>query len=157
MCSLIYWGMLDRYPELRVVISHGGGYLPHYIARLDRNARSYAPDSARKLFGLPSDYLRRFHVDTCVYDPRTLVAVLDRLGPDRVILGSDWPVGDTDHPDFVRRSAELDEDEMACVFGRNAEASRGNAAVWPQLRRPLNLRSGERLGSSRGRKDAPDR
>jgi aminocarboxymuconate-semialdehyde decarboxylase len=118
MASLILEGVFDELPGLRVVISHGGGYLPHYFGRLDRNVTNM-PDSVRNISSAPSDYLRRFHYDTCVYDVSILRALAERVGPDRLVLGSDYPVGDEDHIGFVR-SAGFDERELGAILGGTA-------------------------------------
>src|SRR5581483_7613979 len=123
MASLILEGVFDELPELRVVVSHGGGYLPHYFGRLDRNVTNM-PDSVRNLSRLPSDYLRSFHYDTCVYDVSILQALADRVGADRLVLGSDYPVGDTDHLGFVR-SAGFSERELEGILGATAASLLG--------------------------------
>jgi aminocarboxymuconate-semialdehyde decarboxylase len=118
MASLILEGVFDELPDLRLVISHGGGYLPHYFGRLDRNVTNM-PDSVRNISAAPSDYLRRFHYDTCVYDVSILQALAERVGTDRLVLGSDYPVGDEDHVGFVR-SAGFDERELEAILGGTA-------------------------------------
>lgn len=91
--SLIYEGTLDKFPEAEIVISHGGGYLPLYMGRLDRNAVD-KPWTTEHINGIPSDYIRRLKYDICVYDPLALERLLEFLGPDCLILGSDFPFGD---------------------------------------------------------------
>ena len=95
MTSLIYEGIFETFPEVKVVIVHGGGYLPHYTARLDRNVSAHPP-SAVNLKRLPSEYLRCFYYDSCVYGPSVLEALIQRVGADRVILGTDYPFGEAD-------------------------------------------------------------
>jgi aminocarboxymuconate-semialdehyde decarboxylase len=123
MTSLILEGVLEDLPELRIVIAHGGGFLPHYFGRLDRNFRN-RPATARNISRVPSEYLRSFYLDTCVYDPAVLSVLLDRVGPDRLVLGTDYPVGDTD-PLAILDAAGLSGDELAAVAGGNAAALLG--------------------------------
>ncbi len=118
MTSLILEGVLEDLPELRIVIAHGGGFLPHYFGRLDRNFRN-RPGTARHIGKLPSEYLRGFFLDTCVYDPAVLAVLIDRVGPDRLVLGTDYPVGDPD-PLAILHAAGLAGDELAAVSGGNA-------------------------------------
>jgi predicted TIM-barrel fold metal-dependent hydrolase len=66
MASMIYEGLLDAIPGLKVVVAHGGGYFPTYMGRLDRNILK--PEAVANIKGKPSDYLRHFYYDTCVYD-----------------------------------------------------------------------------------------
>jgi aminocarboxymuconate-semialdehyde decarboxylase len=91
MTSLIYEGTLERRPNLKIVMAHGGGYMPHYMGRLDRNAED-KPQTMANISQKPSAYLRRFHYDSCVYDPRTLELLVERVGVDRVVMGGDYPV-----------------------------------------------------------------
>jgi aminocarboxymuconate-semialdehyde decarboxylase len=96
MASLIYEGVMHRFPNLKVVIAHGGGYFPHYMGRMDRN-HANRPDTVKNSGGKkPSEFLRAFHYDTCVYDPAVLRVLLDRVGADRLVMGSDYPVGEKD-------------------------------------------------------------
>lgn len=118
MASLIYSGLFDRLPDVQIVVSHGGGYLPHYIGRLGRNV-SNMPDSARNITHVPSDYLKRFYYDTCVYDSDTLDRLASVVGADRLILGSDFPFGDFDPAKVVAQS-RLSEANKAAVIGKNA-------------------------------------
>lgn len=124
MSSLIYEGVLDAFPGMTLVMSHGGGFLPHYCGRLDRNVTNM-PASARNIARKPSDYLREFHYDTCVYDPAVLTALARVVGADRLLLGSDYPVGEADPLGFLRRAEGFSEAEVAVVAGGNAAALLG--------------------------------
>ena len=119
MASVILEGVLDRHPGLEIVVSHGGGYLPHYFGRLDRNVTNM-PDSVRNISARPSEYLRRFWYDSCVYDPSILDALIDRVGADRIVMGADYPVGDDDPVAFVDRSSRLDNGQRQRVLGGTA-------------------------------------
>ena len=101
IASLIYEGVLERHPRLKLVISHGGGMLPHYMGRFDRNVYNM-PDSCVNISKKPSEYLRHLYYDSCVYLPDTLRALIKIVGADRVVLGSDYPVGDPGRVDFLR-------------------------------------------------------
>jgi aminocarboxymuconate-semialdehyde decarboxylase len=119
LASLIYEGVLEDLPGLRIVVSHGGGYLPHYFGRLDRNMRN-VPETMEHISRPPSEYLRDLYYDTCVYDPAVLEALVRRVGADRLVLGSDYPVGEPDPLGFVNRCAGLAPHERAMVTGTNA-------------------------------------
>jgi aminocarboxymuconate-semialdehyde decarboxylase len=101
IASLMYEGVLDAFPEIPFVISHGGGYLPHYMARLDRNYDAH-PVTRQNLTQRPSAYLKRFHYDTCVYASNVLDDLVRHVGVDRIVLGSDYPVGDKDPFTIIR-------------------------------------------------------
>jgi len=95
MTSLIFEGVLDKFPGLKIVMAHGGGYLPHYVGRLDRNYENN-PASRVNMSRKPSEYLRDFYYDTCVYGADVLEALIKRVGVDRITFGTDYPVGERD-------------------------------------------------------------
>ena len=100
-------------------MAHGGGYFPHSMGRLDRNAAN-RPDTLCNTGGKkPSDFLRSFYFDTCVYDPQVLTVLRTRIGPDRLVLGSDYPVGEDDPVGFLTRCG-LEGHELNLVAGGNA-------------------------------------
>jgi aminocarboxymuconate-semialdehyde decarboxylase len=116
LASLIYEGVLEQHPGIRIVVAHGGGYLPHYFGRLDRNVKAH-PHSAVNITRRPSEYLRDLHYDTCLYEPAMLEALVARVGADRLVMGSDWPVGETDPVGFVTRCSALDRADVDMVLG----------------------------------------
>jgi aminocarboxymuconate-semialdehyde decarboxylase len=118
MSSLIYEGVMDRYRGLNIVMAHGGGYMPHYMGRLDRNVTD-KPYTAKNLSKKPSEYLRDFYYDSCVYDQRTLEILIERVGIDRVVLGGDYPVGGYDPLDFLE-GTHIDDIGRAAIAGGNA-------------------------------------
>jgi aminocarboxymuconate-semialdehyde decarboxylase len=120
MASLIYEGVMHRFPGLKVVIAHGGGYFPHYLGRMDRNTAN-RPDTVKNMGGKkPSEFLRHFHYDTCVYDPAVLKVLIERVGADRLVMGSDYPVGEKDPILFIKKM-NLSGKEEDLVCGGNAE------------------------------------
>ena len=113
--SLIFAGVLDRFPNLRVMLSHGGGTFPYLAgrfdcmhARMDRAAQGNVAESA------PSTYLKRFHYDTILHDPRALRWLVEMVGIERVVLGSDYsfppadhdPIGSVRKAGFTRKAAD---------------------------------------------------
>jgi len=119
MASLIYEGVMTKYPRLKVVMAHGGGYFPHYLGRLDRNTAN-RPDTVRNTGGnTPSTFLRSFYYDSCVYDPLVLKVLLERVGADRLVMGSDYPVGEKDPVGWLRECGLAGED-LAKIAGGNA-------------------------------------
>ena len=120
MASLIYEGVMTKYPELKIVMAHGGGYFPHYLGRVDRNTVN-RPDTVRNTGGrTPSDFLRSFYYDTCVYDPKVFQVLLERAGADRLVMGSDYPVGEQDPVQWVRDTGVTGEDLRKIVGGNAA-------------------------------------
>jgi len=124
LSHLIFSGVLDRYPGLRIVVAHGGGYLPLSIGRSDR-AWHARPD-ARRCEHAPSTYLRRLWYDTVVHDPIALRRLVETVGGTRVLLGSDYPfdMGLDDPLGFVE-SASLPREIAERIVGGNAEVLLG--------------------------------
>jgi aminocarboxymuconate-semialdehyde decarboxylase len=121
MASLMYEGVLDAFPRLKLVIAHGGGYLPYYIGRLDRN-HAEKPFTRANMSMTPSEYVKtRFWYDSCVYDADALETLYRKVGASRIVLGSDYPVGDADPVGFLDRVA-ADAHERSAMRGGNAAA-----------------------------------
>lgn len=119
MASIIYEGLLDAVPGLKIVIAHGGGYFPYCVGRVDRNVEK--PEAQVNIGDRkPSEYLRYFYYDTCVFDPPALAALLSRVGADRVLLGADYPVGEADPVGALKRAATLPEADLRAVAGGTA-------------------------------------
>jgi aminocarboxymuconate-semialdehyde decarboxylase len=91
ICSVIFGGVLERLPKLRIAFAHGGGAFPGTLGRIEHGFHSrpdlMTVDNARP----PSAYLKRIYVDSLVHDARALRLVLDTFGADRIALGSDYP------------------------------------------------------------------
>lgn len=119
MASLIYEGVVERFPNLKIVISHGGGYAPHNMGRMDRNVQN-RPDSMTNITRKPSEYLRAFYYDTCLFDPTILEALIKRVGADRLVMGSDYPVGDADPIGFIQKCPGVSSEDVATLTGGTA-------------------------------------
>ena len=119
LSHLIFGGVLDRHPGLRVVAAHGGGYLPTAIGRSD-HAWRVRPD-ARGCENPPSHYLTRIWFDTVVHDTRALQQLVEVAGSSQVLMGSDYPfdMGSDDPVGFLR-AAGLAPDVERAVLGSNA-------------------------------------
>jgi aminocarboxymuconate-semialdehyde decarboxylase len=104
---------------LRILAAHGGGYLPTHIGRSD-HAWWVRPD-ARGCAREPSSYLKRLWFDSLVHSPSELRALIRAVGPDRVLLGSDFPfdMGTTD-PLAALKAAGLSEPDFHAIRGGNA-------------------------------------
>jgi aminocarboxymuconate-semialdehyde decarboxylase len=118
---LIFAGMLERLPTLKLVVGHLGGTIPFMAERVERGYEVY-PECREHISRPPSEYFRRIYIDTVNFDPAALRLGLDFAGPDRMVFGSDYPhqVGYVDRAlDSVRRMA-LTEEERARILGGNA-------------------------------------
>ena len=125
LSRLIFGGVLDRHPGLRLWAAHGGGWLPSYSGRADHawDSREDARTCARR----PSDYLREIFVDALVYTPRALRFLVDEQGADHVTIGTDYPfdMGVADPIDRLH-AAGLTADEIAGITTRSAAALFGD-------------------------------
>jgi aminocarboxymuconate-semialdehyde decarboxylase len=119
--KLLLSGVLDRHPRLKLVIVHGGGFLPYQAMRVDGGHRADALAHYEIERDRPSDYLRDLWFDTVALQPASIRFLVDAVGADRVLLGSDYPfpLGDATPVETVRR-AGLGDLETAAVLGGNA-------------------------------------
>ncbi|CAM5272792.1 amidohydrolase [Streptomyces spiroverticillatus] len=122
LSHLIFSGVLDRHPGLKIIAAHGGGYLPTHIGRADHAWRARS-DSGSGCAHLPSSYLRRLYFDSLVHDPYVLRELVRVAGADRVLLGSDFPFDmGTEDPVAALRAARLSDVDFHAVRGGNATA-----------------------------------
>jgi aminocarboxymuconate-semialdehyde decarboxylase len=122
LLHIISSGVLDRYPDIRFLGAHGGGYLPHYVGRAD-HAWRVRPE-ARGCLQMPSAYLKKIWFDTVVFKPENLILLVEMAGADKVLLGTDYPfdMGDYDPHALIGNCTKLDENLRAAILGGNAKA-----------------------------------
>ena len=118
---LIFDGVLERHPKLKILAVHGGGYLASYSGRIDHawGARS---DSHGDLPHPPTTYLKRLYFDTIVFTPHQLQELVRLYGADRILMGTDYPfdMGEYDPVGHVC-GAGLDEGAVAAICGGNVQ------------------------------------
>jgi aminocarboxymuconate-semialdehyde decarboxylase len=118
---IVMAGVLERHPALRVLLAHGGGALLALRGRL-RHAHSFQPQARARLGVPPEESIRRFHFDTVTHDPELLRALIAFAGPERVLLGSDYPF-DMGDPAAVAtvRGLDLAPEAEAAILAGNAD------------------------------------
>ena len=118
---MVVAGVMERHPDLHVLLAHGGGALLAVRGRM-RHAHGFQPQARSRLRESPEESIRRFHFDTLTHDDALLRALIDFAGTERVLLGSDYPfdMGDSRHVDTVRALGLAQEVEAAILAG-NAE------------------------------------
>jgi aminocarboxymuconate-semialdehyde decarboxylase len=120
LSHLIFGGVLDRFPRLKICAAHGGGYLPFYIGRSD-HAYEVRPES-RTTAQPPSSYLRQLFFDSLVYRSDTLRHLIDVAGASQVVLGTDYPfdMGVEDPLERLAAVPGLSAEDLAAIRGANA-------------------------------------
>lgn len=128
ICSMLFSGVFERFPKLRVAFAHGGGSFPFSIGRIEQafvgrpdlmavdnrtNPRAYLADGQRPA---------RFFVDSLVFDPSALNLLLQLFGPERIALGSDYPfpLGEAKPGALIDSMAELSSEIKSRLLGANA-------------------------------------
>ena len=124
ICSLIFGGVLERLPKLRVAFAHGGGSFPATIGRIEHGF-NVRPDLCAVDNNVnPREYLKQIYFDSIVHDKRSLDYMIDLMGADRIALGSDYPfpLGELE-PSKLIKSCGYDEDT-------NSRLLHGTALDW---------------------------
>jgi len=122
-CCLIFGGVLERLPRLRVCLAHGGGSFPFTLGRIEHGFRMrpdlVATDNPRS----PREYLPRLYFDSCVHDVQALRYLIEVSGVEQVMLGTDYPfpLGEQ-HPGKAIDALELDETQRNRLFNGTALA-----------------------------------
>jgi aminocarboxymuconate-semialdehyde decarboxylase len=121
---LVLSGTMDRVPEVRIMLAHGGGYLPYQAGRLTHG------NKVRPELGIcarvPTEYLSRFLYDTIVFDPVSLRFLIDRVGVERVVYGSDEPFDMSGGSVAAQLDgAGLSPDELEAIAGGNIARETG--------------------------------
>jgi aminocarboxymuconate-semialdehyde decarboxylase len=118
---LIFDGVLERHPDLRILAAHGGGYLPGYIGRIDHalGARSDARGTLQKP---PSFYLRKILVDTVVFTAEQLEGLVRLVGAEQVVMGTDYPydMAEYDPLGHLAAARGLSQQQIDAIAGGNA-------------------------------------
>ncbi len=121
ICSMIFGGVFERLPQLRVAFAHGGGSFPATIGRIEHGFQ-VRPDLVAKHNNVnPRDYLGRFWLDSLVHDPRMLDYVTHLVGHEKVALGTDYPfpLGELEPGKLIREMPWTDE-KKAWLLHRSA-------------------------------------
>jgi aminocarboxymuconate-semialdehyde decarboxylase len=119
--NLIFSGTLARFPDLKLMAVHGGGYLPGYTGRID-HAWGARKDCHGELPLPPTTYLRQVYLDTVVFTYHQLAYMLDLFGPDRILMGTDYPfdMAEYNPVGHVAGVPGMDEGTLAQITGGNA-------------------------------------
>src|SRR6201996_1351990 len=123
LSHMIFEGTFDRFPKLKVIAAHGGGFLPSYADRSDHaclvNPKGCNPDI--KLQKQPTEYLKQIYFDSLVFTPEAIRHLVAQVGAGQVVLGSDypflWQMAPVDH---IFATPSLTDSQRADILGRTA-------------------------------------
>jgi aminocarboxymuconate-semialdehyde decarboxylase len=121
LSHLIFEGTLDRFPGLTICAAHAGGYLPSYVGRSDQGCVAFPANCTKALKKRPSEYLRQLYVDSMVFRGEGLRHLVAECGPDRVMMGTDYPFPwTTTAVDHVLGAPGLADADRRAILGENA-------------------------------------
>src|SRR5262249_61036393 len=117
--KFILKGLLDKFPKLDIVLPHSGGCFPYVAGRIEHSLSRRAEASITRPF---REYIRRFHYDSLAYYPETLRFMVDLLGSDRIVIGTDiFATMDVAYPNALVDSLKLPAPDHERIMWRNAE------------------------------------
>jgi aminocarboxymuconate-semialdehyde decarboxylase len=125
ICSMIFGGVLERLPRLRVAFAHGGGSFPATLGRIEHGFWARPDLCAVDNPENPRSYVKRIYVDSLVHDPKVLGYLLELFGPERIALGTDYPF-----PLGEQRPGELIESLPGLADGARERLLWGTALEW---------------------------
>lgn len=116
---LIFSGFLDRFPNLKIIFAHGGGFLPYQIGRFNHQYSLMPIESRPK--NAPGEYLKNFFYDTVLFDPRPLEFLISMVGAERIMVGTDSPFAaqDLNFQNNIE-SLRLDETNKMKIYNSTA-------------------------------------
>tara|TARA_B100000749_G_scaffold280223_1_gene275451 strand:- start:159206 stop:160225 length:1020 start_codon:yes stop_codon:yes gene_type:complete len=120
ICSLIFGGVFERLPNLKVAFAHGGGSFPSTIGRIEHGFNMRPDLCAKDNAKSPKSYLGKFYLDSLTHSPEVLRYIIDLIGVDKVCLGSDYPfpLGEVKPGELIESMSDLSlADKEALLHG----------------------------------------
>jgi aminocarboxymuconate-semialdehyde decarboxylase len=119
--SLVFSGVVERFPKIRWVLGHLGGAIPYLAERLDRGYEAFS-ECRTNIKQLPSSYLKRFYYDTVNFDPRAIEFAIGFAGADHILAGSDYPhqIGSIEKMLESLKAIKVSEEDRKKILGGNA-------------------------------------
>ncbi|HJQ77389.1 MAG TPA: amidohydrolase family protein [Acidimicrobiia bacterium] len=126
---LLFSGVLERFPDLVILVVHGGGFVPYQLGRMQRGFDAVPRLSAQNITTPPAELARRLYYDTVLHDPAALAFLIEHVGAEHVVMGTDYPfpMGDPTPVATVDGIPGLSQDQRELILGENV--SRLLAAV----------------------------
>ena len=122
ICSMIFGGIFEKFPKLRVAFAHGGGSFPYIIGRVEKGFFERPDLCAVDNKVNPRTYLGKFYVDSLVHSKEALTYLINVLGSNSVILGSDYPfpLGEHNPGNTISANPDIDDKMKSNLFNKNA-------------------------------------
>ena len=120
--SLVYSGLFDRHPDVRVMFTQGGGWIHFGVGRLDQ--RYHTRPDGHPMKRRPAEYLRQMHYDCLVHDDDSLELLAKRAGTDRIMLGTDFPASGGilgGAVNWIKKFDPFSEEDKNKILMKNAE------------------------------------
>ena len=123
IASIIFGGVMDKLPNIKLCFAHAGGYACHGIGRFD-HGYNVRPEASEGIKNLPSDYVKKMYFDSITHSDRSLRYLIDTVGSSQVLLGSDYPadMGEPYPVDFVKNCKTITDDEKKLILSENIKA-----------------------------------
>lgn len=120
--SLLLGGILEKFPDLKICLAHGGGALPFILPRMDKGWETWP--NVQKIPHPPSYYAKKLYYDALVYEPENIKYLIRLAGHERLMMGTDYPfpVQETPPGKSILETNGLTSDEIDAMLGRNAQA-----------------------------------
>ena len=116
---MIFDGFFDKYPNIKMIASHGGGALPYLVGRLEKGDEVELKER-RMMKRSPTEYLKHIYYDCINYDARAMQYLMSIVGPDRVMFGTDWPHQVFDTKGAIAHTADLSDAECKAIRSKTA-------------------------------------
>jgi aminocarboxymuconate-semialdehyde decarboxylase len=115
--SLVYDGVMDEFPRVKIAFAHGGGFIPYYAGRFDWMYRRGTTKQIKTDF---SSYLKSFYYDSVVFDPDVLERLAEKVDTSHIMLGTDYPFGENRPVEFVQSATKISTSLRQAILGANA-------------------------------------
>ena len=120
--KMVYYGVFEKYPKLKMILPHSGGTIPFLWERIDDGYRVF-PDFKQTIPKVPSEYMKNFYFDTLTFHKPALRCLYQTVGADHMVLGSDYPhvIGSMSQSVSIIEELDIPQEDKAKIFGGNGQ------------------------------------
>jgi aminocarboxymuconate-semialdehyde decarboxylase len=120
--KMVYYGVFEKYPKLKMILPHSGGTIPFLWERIDNGYRVF-PDFKQTISKVPSEYMKNFYFDTVSFHKPSLMCLYHTVGADHMVLGSDYPhvIGSITQSVSTIEELDIPQEDKAKIFWGNGE------------------------------------